>query len=635
MKLAISVATSGRKYLSQFAESLSKAVPNECPMFVGCDESANPENVKVVVHKFFPKAIIQSLHQDRLFADAAIIQSRNLAFEKFNADEVLSLDDDILVSLRFLKTLLALRQWTSQWGDHVVQTGIDFRGELQLKKALAGAVGSGLGTGTNMLMSRNAWLAMRPILDTFAERWAGVPGFRYDLDGIRNWFKDLLKNAKQRLPGDESDMFQTAAYGVTSDSAVQVAAAVNGIRTARLCVNRAINIGEHGEHFNAERFKALDGITLDEVDETEPQFYWRPFETQYYYDNMDRIKNQTQRLTVVANIGGHAGYHFMVNEIITCLSRSGLYVNVRPSTVSEELGSKVPIEIKSRFVQRIQPEPWELIMHPPDHSVTPGKKTVFYTMWETTRLSKTGDATLRQAQAIIVPSSWNASCFSAQGFDVPIFVVPLGVNPDVFSFAPMKSDGPCVFGAAGRLAHGGSRKGLYEVIDAFQEAFKSVENVRLRIKCFTDCKVKKPDDSRIEIVTDFLSENGLANWLRGLTCFVSASRGEGWGLFPHQAMAVGRPVIGCHYGGMAEFMNAYNSYALAYSHEKATGFYENCGNWSEPDMSDLVRQMRFVFNNRQDALKRGIQAHLDVRHLTWDNTSKKMTDVLKKLGVIE
>lgn len=243
--------------------------------------------------------------------------------------------------------------------------------------------------------------------------------------------------------------------------------------------------------------------------------------------------------------------------------------------------------------------------------------------------------TLKKAVAIIVPNDWNASCLSAQGFEVPIFVVPLGVNPDIYSFSPMRTTNPCIFGAAGRLAHGGSRKGIYEVIEAFQSAFHSVENVRLKIKCFTDCAVTKPDDSRITVDTDFLTETGLANWMRGLTCFVTAAKGEGWGLFQNQAMSIGRPVIGCHFGGMAEFMNVHNSYALAYSHAKATGIYENCGNWAEPDPKDLVRQMRNVFQNRQEALNKGIQAHLDVRHLTWENTAKKTIDVLKAVGAIE
>lgn len=340
------------------------------------------------------------------------------------------------------------------------------------------------------------------------------------------------------------------------------------------------------------------------------------------------------RLTVKGQVGGHAGYHMFLNEMVQWLSRLGYYVSVRPSNVSESFGTSIPVEVKSRFVQRIQPEDWELVMEPPETVLTPGKKSAFFTMWEATRLRPAGVIGLKQAHAIITPSKWGASCFSAAGFDVPIYVVPLGVNPDIFNYAPMKVDGPCIFGAGGRMAHGGSRKGINEVIEAFQKAFPSIQNVRLKIKCFTDCNVEKPDDSRIEIVTDFLSEPGLANFLKGLTCFVTAARGEGWGLLQHQAMACGRPVLGCHYGGLAEFMNDHNSYGLAYTHGAATGFYDGCGTWSEPDLDDLVNKMQFVYQNREDVLKKGMQAYMDVRKLTWENTARKTIEVLKKVGAL-
>ena len=97
-----------------------------------------------------------------------------------------------------------------------------------------------------------------------------------------------------------------------------------------------------------------------------------------------------QRITVTANIGGHAGYHLLTNHVIIWMCREGYYVNVRPSAFSEDFGSKVPQEVKSRFVQRVQPEPWELIIHPPDHTPTPGKRTIFFTMWESTRLRPEG-----------------------------------------------------------------------------------------------------------------------------------------------------------------------------------------------------------------------------------------------------
>lgn len=344
-----------------------------------------------------------------------------------------------------------------------------------------------------------------------------------------------------------------------------------------------------------------------------------------------------QRITIRAAVGTYAGYHFQVNETILGLARLGYHVNVRASGPLAEgmFGTKISQEIRSRVVMRPQPEEWELVIHPPDYLTTPEKKTLYSTTLESTRLRPTQMECMRAAKAIIVPCQWNASCLSAMGIDVPIFVVNEGVNPDVFNFAPIPIGGPFVFGAGGRLSVGGGRKGLHEIIEAFQKAFVNGEDVRLRIKVFSDCNIKQPDDNRVELVTQFLTEGGMANFMKSLTVFCSYSKGEGWGLMPNEAMACGRPVIGCLYGGQAEYMNRHNSFPVEFTHEPATGYYDGCGTWSEPNMDDMVRQMQFAYQNRDEVVRRGMIAANDVRHLTWKRTAENTVKVLKAVGALE
>ncbi len=170
----------------------------------------------------------------------------------------------------------------------------------------------------------------------------------------------------------------------------------------------------------------------------------------------------------------------------------------------------------------------------------------------------------------------------------PIEVVPLGINQDVFRYRPFNGEFPEVltFGAAGRMAHGGVRKGINEVIAAFLAAFpKKIKDVRLRVKCFPDCPVSKVKDPRIEIVQACLSDAQLADWFGSLNCFVSAARAEGWGLMQHQSMSMGRPVASVKFGGVTEFFDERVGYALPFTLEPAKLAYAGCGHWADRPVS--------------------------------------------------
>src|SRR6185312_8936542 len=120
-------------------------------------------------------------------------------------------------------------------------------------------------------------------------------------------------------------------------------------------------------------------------------------------------------------------------------------------------------------------------------------------------------------------------------------VAPLGVEAPRPALVPIPTTGT-VFGTAGRMAHGGSRKGLNEVMAAFVAAFPDPDlPVRLDVKCWPDClpRLVVPDDPRIRVITDAWTAHDLGAWYDGLTCYVTASRGEGYGLPPLEAMAHG------------------------------------------------------------------------------------------------
>jgi glycosyltransferase involved in cell wall biosynthesis len=236
---------------------------------------------------------------------------------------------------------------------------------------------------------------------------------------------------------------------------------------------------------------------------------------------------------------------------------------------------------------------------------------------------------LNEAAVVVVPCRWNRDAFLRCGVKRPIRVVPLGC--DNIRRAFMNMEGPTVFGCAGRPQHGVVRKGVHQVIAAFLKAFPGNKDVRLRIKTMADEKWDIPEDERIIKDTGFFPDPKLYNWYGSLTCFVSAARGEGWGLMQHQAMSAARPVLASIYGGLKEFMNNDNSYACDYDEVKAD--YVGGGKWCQPRMEHMIDLMRYVHQSRDEAQRRGREAARSVQEFTWNNSCERLFKTLNEFGL--
>lgn len=345
-----------------------------------------------------------------------------------------------------------------------------------------------------------------------------------------------------------------------------------------------------------------------------------------------------KRLTFLGPIDGLTGYGMHATQIVRDITRlANCHVSIRAVKVWEAWGAKVPDDIRALMVSGPQPEPWELLLHPPNFMPTPGKKVAYFTMWEATALPPMGAHVLNKAEVVIVPCHWNASCFSACGVKRPIEVVPLGINQDIFNARNFPSNFPEIltFGAAGRMAHGGVRKGINEVIEIFGKAFpKKVKDVRLKVKCFPDCPVSKIKDPRIEVTQAYLTEAQLADWFASLNCFISAARSEGWGLMQHQAMNVGRPVVSVKFGGITEFFDERAGYALPFNIAPAKFAYANCGHWAEPNEEAFIETLRWIYEHRSDLPVRGALAIEKTAPFSWQNSNLKLLAVLDKFGAL-
>ena len=66
--------------------------------------------------------------------------------------------------------------------------------------------------------------------------------------------------------------------------------------------------------------------------------------------------------------------------------------------------------------------------------LNPHKKRIHFTMWESTRINDIFIEQMNNMRAVIVPNKWNKTNFEAQGCEVPIHVINLFVDTNIFNY---------------------------------------------------------------------------------------------------------------------------------------------------------------------------------------------------------
>jgi len=344
-------------------------------------------------------------------------------------------------------------------------------------------------------------------------------------------------------------------------------------------------------------------------------------------DEFVELGNPPRPILLTGNICGISGWDNVVFEIARGLHSLG--ANVRLNAASAHQADLLPASLlPARRLRR--DGDLELLLAPPHllahHPHPPG--CVIFTMWESDRLEPHWVKDLNQASLVIVPSRWAVDSFRASGVVAPIEIVPLG--HDALTFHPDASwPNVCTFGTAAALWGGGVRKNTQRLIAAFMRAFPDELDVRLRVKITPNCELAETDDPRIEILRKFLLPGELAEWYRSLTAYVNGSAAEGFGLHLVEAMACGRPVISTAYSAVTEYFDDSVGFPVAHRLAAAEGKIYR-GQWGDLDDDALVLALRQVYENDQEALRRGRRAATRTRRFSWKEAGRRLLQVLEK-----
>ena len=263
------------------------------------------------------------------------------------------------------------------------------------------------------------------------------------------------------------------------------------------------------------------------------------------------------------------------------------------------------------------------------HGFLRGQHRALYTMWETTELPEKYYRYLDTYDQVIVPCEHNRELFSKYAPNVS--VVPLGVNVDYWKPTLRPANSRFRFHAGGSMW---LRKGLDVVVKAFELSGVDAElHIKVPMKRFV------PDrewPSNIIIHTGWMSKEEQFDWFNQADCFIAASRGEGFGLMPLQAMAMGIPTIVTPTSGQAQFSDL-ASVVVPVTSQNCSGYEIDsfAGCWDEPDVDALVEALRGVCG-ASDGYKAEAMGRVgQVAEYSWDKSCRKLIDVLPVGQIIE
>jgi glycosyltransferase involved in cell wall biosynthesis len=274
------------------------------------------------------------------------------------------------------------------------------------------------------------------------------------------------------------------------------------------------------------------------------------------------------------------------------------------------------------------------------------KIKIGFTMFETDKLPN-GNANdwsgasgnwldmIKNLDLLLAPSNFCKELFINQGAKIPVEVVPLGVNTEMYKYIERPKRKTFTFLMLGTLT---IRKNPGYVISAFLTLFKDNPNVKLVLKTQSGIlgHLTFPYKN-IEIIDRTATTEEMMEYYKEADCFVFPSRGEGFGLPPLEAMATGLPTIFSANTGMLDFADDKYGYPIRkMTKQPALHFskkWGNVGNWFDPDYQEVKQLMKYVYENQDEAKAKGKLASDWVKNnWTYSQTSDKLIIIFNRLS---
>ena len=257
-----------------------------------------------------------------------------------------------------------------------------------------------------------------------------------------------------------------------------------------------------------------------------------------------------------------------------------------------------------------------------------GAYRVCFTMWETDVLPPRFARWLSQYDEILVPCHHNIAVFHEH--HPKVNYIPLGVDTEWWTPQPREENKVFRFHAAGSLWR---RKGLDKVVEAFNKL--NIPDTELHIKAAPHASdvPQEPLGDRVFLHRQWMDRETQRDWFNQADCFVAPARGEGFGLIPLQAIALGIPTIVSRSSGQEQFSHLATSVVSSRKEPCFMG-----GRWDEPNLDHLVQLMRFHYHHRKGLWVEAQAKAKNADEFSWKKAAQKLADHLplgRKLGNVK
>lgn len=289
-----------------------------------------------------------------------------------------------------------------------------------------------------------------------------------------------------------------------------------------------------------------------------------------------------------------------------------------------------------------------------------GKYHIGRVFWETDKLPADFAKACQSMDEIWTGSEFNARAIRNAGVTKPIYLIPEAIDTelDISSIETYKvpNDNDYKFYS---IFEWTERKNPTALLSAYWLEFENTENVSLTLKTYIDNftpEKKREIDlnfSRIKrrlglsnfapvyMYKNLMDRHQLYRLHKTFNCYVSAHRGEGWGIPQMEALVMGNPVISTNCGGIHEYLENNISALLPpfdlvplLGNNRNQHWYTQDQNWAEVDIWELRKALRWCFDNQEKAKKIGLNGRNVVRNKFSFNSvgllmKKRLMEVIK------
>lgn len=285
----------------------------------------------------------------------------------------------------------------------------------------------------------------------------------------------------------------------------------------------------------------------------------------------------------------------------------------------------------------------------------PGKYHVAHFFWETDKVPDDFAAGLELCDEIWTGSKANEAAIRKAGVEKPVYIIPQPVDLEFEQQDPYAIgdfDGFLFYS----IFEWTDRKNPEGLLNAYWHEFQDNENVGLLIKTyFRDFTLgnKRMIRHRIEqlkarsgltkfppvfLYMDLMDRKHIQRLHQTGDVYVSAHRGEGWGVPQVQAAVAGRPMIATAYGGCHEYFTEDTAHLIDYAMvplrgmDHSTAWYSGDQNWAEPDVMKFRDALRWCYERPANAREMGQRAQALVRErFSFAAVGKMMADRIKQI----